>query len=217
MVHYRPYPLLLTELLNNFNSSRNWVNFVLGSKLNLRAEFSMRLDTERLTLREFTLNDLDAFAALMADPEVMRFSLSGPMKDKEQAREYLQKRILDHYTQYGYGLYAVIHKADNCLAGLVGLISQNIDGEKKTELGYRLHPKYWGQGFATEACLAIRGHAFGKLGIDELISIIDPQNKRSLEVAKRIGMHPWKEAIFHNILVQIYALKSPGGNQHQYG
>jgi RimJ/RimL family protein N-acetyltransferase len=48
----------------------------------------MRLETERLILREFTIDDLDAFAWLMADPEVMRFSLSGPMKDKAQVKEY---------------------------------------------------------------------------------------------------------------------------------
>lgn len=82
----------------------------------------MRLETERLIIREFTLDDLDAFAFLMADPEVMRFSLSGPM-NKEQAREYLQKRILDHYAMFGYGLYAVVQKAGKSLIGLAGLIT----------------------------------------------------------------------------------------------
>ena len=167
----------------------------------------MRLETDRIILRELTIDDLDAFASLMADPKVMRFSLSGPMKDKEQAREYLQKRIIDHYVQYGYGLYAAILKTDNCLIGVAGLISQNIDGENKTELGYRLHPQYWGKGLATEANLAICHYAFTQLGKNELISIIDSQNKRSLEVAKRIGMRFWKEAVFHNIPVQIHALK----------
>jgi RimJ/RimL family protein N-acetyltransferase len=168
----------------------------------------MRLETEKLTLREFTLNDLDAFAWLMADPEVMRFSLSGPM-NRELASEYLQKRILDHYVKYGYGLYAVVQKADNCLIGFVGLIGQNIDGESKVELGYRLHPKYWGKGLATEACLAVCQYAFTQLGMDELISIIDPKNTRSLEVAKRVGMKYLKEASFHHIPVQIYMIKAP--------
>ena len=168
----------------------------------------MRLETERLILREFTMDDLDAFASLMADPEVMRFSLSGPMKDKEQAREYLQKRIIDHYAQYGSGLYAAIHKTDNCLIGSIGLINQNIDGEKKTELGYRLHPSYWGKGLATEAASSICRHAFDHLAINELISIIDPKNTRSIEVAKRIGMCYWKDAVFHGIPVHIYVLKN---------
>lgn len=170
----------------------------------------MKLNTERLILREFTIDDLDAFAWIVSDPEVMRFSLYGSM-NKEQAREYLQGRIIAHYSEHGYGLYAVILKANNSLIGLIGLISQNIDGESKVELGYRLHPQYWGKGLATEACLAVCQYAFTQLGINELISIIDPQNIRSLEVAKRVGMKYLKETLFHNTPVQIYmiiALKS---------
>lgn len=168
----------------------------------------MILQTERLILREFTIEDVDAFASLMADPEVMRFSINGPM-DKELARESFQKRILDHYSQYGYGLYAAIQKKDNCLIGFIGLISQNIDGENKTELGYRLHPRYWGKGLATEACLAVCQYAFTQLGMNELISVIDPENIRSIEVAKRVGMKYLKDASFHNIPVQIYMIKAP--------
>lgn len=165
----------------------------------------MRLETERLILREFTLDDLNAFALLMADPEVMRFSLYGPL-NKEQAKEYLQKRILDHYDMYGYGLYAVFLKADYVLIGFVGLISQNIEGKNKTELAYRLHPQFWGQGLATEACLAVCTYAFSQLDIDELISIIDPKNVRSLTIAKRIGMSLWKNTLFHHVNVEIYSL-----------
>jgi len=167
----------------------------------------MMLETERLILRKFNIADLEAFASLMADPEVMRFSLNGPLKDREQAREYLQKRILDHYVQYGYGLFAAVHKKDNCLIGFVGLISQVIDGEHKTELAYRLHPRYWGQGLATEAAFAICHYAFDDLGIDELISIIDPQNKRSIEMARRVGMHHWKNTTYNGFSVGIYLLK----------
>jgi GrpB-like predicted nucleotidyltransferase (UPF0157 family)/GNAT superfamily N-acetyltransferase len=167
----------------------------------------MKLETERLILREFTIDDLEAFALLMSDPEVMRFSITGPMTDREQVRNYLQKRILDHYAKYGYGVYAAIQKKDNCLVGCVGLINQNIDGESKTELGYRFHPNYWNQGLATEAALAICQYTFDRLGIDEFISIIESQNKRSLELAKRIGMYYWKDAVFHNFPVGIYVLK----------
>lgn len=166
----------------------------------------MRLETERLILREFTIEDLDLFAWLMAEPEVMRFSLNGPM-NKDQSREYLKKRIIDHYSKYGYGLYAVIQKADNHLIGLIGLISQNIDGENKTELGYRLHPQYWGKGLAKEACLAVCKYAFSELGMDELISIIDPKNTPSLELAKRIEMYHWKDTTFHHCPAKIYVLK----------
>ena len=102
----------------------------------------------------------------------MRFSLSGPVKDKKHVKKYLQNRILDHYAKFGYGLYAVIHKSDQRFIGFTGLINQNIDDEEYVELGYRLNPNYWGKGLATEAARAVCDYAFNQLSLDPLISII---------------------------------------------
>jgi [ribosomal protein S5]-alanine N-acetyltransferase len=115
----------------------------------------MILNTKRLILRQLDRSDLSAFATLMADPEVMRFSINGPMQDQEKVRDYFQKRILDHYNQYGYGLYAVMLQPDHCFIGCVGLMSQCINHQDKVELAYRLFPAYWGKGLATEAALAV--------------------------------------------------------------
>ncbi len=165
----------------------------------------MILQTPRLLLREFTENDLDAFALIMADPEVMKFSLSGP-QSKEVAKQYLEHRILQHYRAHGFGLWAVVY--EGILIGFTGLITQEIDGEKKIELGYRFHPKYWGKGLATEACRAIAQYAFTVLKLSEVISIIDPQNIRSLRVAEKVGMTKWKETTFHGFSVGIYRVKN---------
>lgn len=167
---------------------------------------NMLLQTQRLIIREFTNSDLEDFAALMANKEVMRFSISGPF-NREQAQEYLQNRIITHYAQYRYGLWALILKDTQQLIGFSGLINQNIDGKKYIELGYRLFPDYWGQGFATEANQAIIRYAFETLDMNHLISIIDPQNTRSLEVAKRVGMQLMKEASFHGIPVRIFEIQ----------
>lgn len=168
----------------------------------------MKIETKRLILRELTMDDLEALALLSADPEVMFFSISGPTTDKEKVKEYLQKRIIDHYVQYGYGLYAIVHKERNCFIGYMGIVHQNIEGEDKIELGYRLFPNYWGQGLATEAALGVKQYAFNALGINELISIIDPRNVRSLAVARKVGMRYLKESIFHGITVHIYHVKN---------
>lgn len=166
----------------------------------------MIIETDRLILREFIKDDLDAFAAIMADPEVMRFSIHGP-HSRSQVEELINKIIIGHYSKFGFGLYAIIHKEDQQLIGYAGLTAQRIDGEEKIELGYRLNPKYWGKGLATEASLAICRHAFDQLNINELISIIDPQNIRSIAVAKRVGMVYWKESVFHQIPVHIYVMR----------
>ncbi len=166
----------------------------------------MFLQTKHLIIRELTTNDLDELSLLLGNKEVMHFSLAGPLSC-EQAKDYLEKRILGHYAQFGFGLWAVIHSEDQKLIGCAGLMMQSIDGEDLVELGYRLDPRYWGKGFASEAAFAISQYAFDQLHLDQIISIIDPKNRRSVGVATRLGMHYWKDALFHNIPVQIYVLK----------
>ena len=162
--------------------------------------------TARLTIREFTIEDLDAFSDLMSNEEVMRFSVAGPLS-RDQARDYLQKRIMSHYVEHGFGMWAIVHTADNRLIGSAGLMMQTIDRENLVELGYRLHPAYWGKGLALEAAAAIAEYGFTELHLEQIISIIDPKNDKSVGIASRLGMHYWKDAIFHNILVKIYVLK----------
>jgi RimJ/RimL family protein N-acetyltransferase len=164
----------------------------------------MLTETLRLQIRDYTQGDCGAFALLMADPEVMRFSVKGPL-GPEEAQEHFQKRILDHYKTYGFGLWALVGKEQQEMIGFAGLIAQEIDGEKKIELAYRIFPKFWGRGLASEAVEAICAYAFKELKLKELISIIDPANTRSLRLAERAGMHFLKKTQYHHIDVLIYA------------
>lgn len=166
----------------------------------------MFLQTNRLTLRDFTLNDLDDLADLLANEEVMRFSVGGPLSCS-QVKDYLENRIMGHYPQHGFGLYAVVPAKDNRVIGYAGFMLQSIDGEDFVELGYRLHPSFWGKGLASEAAQALIEYGFNNLHFDRIISIIDPRNSRSLKVAARAGMHYWKDAAFHGISVQIYMIR----------
>jgi len=166
----------------------------------------MILQTKRLLLREFVNEDLDALATLLGDEEVMRYSVTGPIREKKKVQEYLQTRILDHYSRYGYGLYAVISQEDQQFIGFIGLLTQEVDGQKKVELGYRLKPAYWGRGLAQEGAQAVCQYAFHQMKMEEVISIIDPKNSRSLSVAKALGMNYWKNDVFHGIPVEIYRL-----------
>jgi [ribosomal protein S5]-alanine N-acetyltransferase len=90
----------------------------------------MILQTQHLILREFAEEDLDVLAHLLANEEVMRFSLSGPL-GSDRVKEFLRKRILDHYVKYGFGLYAVFNQKDDQFIGFVGLIAQNSVLDKK--------------------------------------------------------------------------------------
>lgn len=163
----------------------------------------MRLETARLFLRPFTEADFEDFAALVADPDVMKFSLAGPLSHG-QAKEMLQTRIIDHYNANGFGLLALHLKDRGVFVGFAGLIRQTIDGQDEVELGYRLMPQFWGQGLASEAAEAILRFGFGHLKVAHIISIIDPGNVRSVRVAERAGMSLWKNTRYHGIAVSIY-------------
>lgn len=166
----------------------------------------MFLQTNRLILRNFTSNDLDDLSHLLANEEVMRFSVGGPLP-RNQVKDFLENRIIGHYAQYGFSLYAVVHAKDNRVIGCAGFMLQSIAEEEFFELGYRLDPSFWGKGLAFEAAETLIEYGFNTLHFDQIISIIDPRNNRSLKVASRAGMRYWKDATFHGIEVQIYTIR----------
>jgi [ribosomal protein S5]-alanine N-acetyltransferase len=162
----------------------------------------LMFNTERLTIQKFTWDDFEAYAALMADPEVMRFSLKGPLTCEEAKRAF-EERILKIYDTCGWGLWAVFLK--NQLIGFAGLIPQEVDEAAEIELAFRFAPAYWGQGLAFEASEAILDYAFSFLKIPRLISIIDPKNTRSQKLSSRLGFHVEKQANYQGFNVDIYA------------
>ncbi|MGF1480775.1 MAG: GNAT family N-acetyltransferase [Cyanophyceae cyanobacterium] len=160
------------------------------------------METLRLALRYFEEQDLDSLSAILADPEVMQFSAVGPMA-RAQTQEFLRE-ILASYQQQGYGLYAATHQEQQ-LIGYCGLIRQVVDGNQEIEVGYRLARFYWGKGLATEAATAVRDYGLHQRGFKRLISMIDPNNYRSIRVAEKIGMEYEKDSVFKNIPVRIYS------------
>jgi [ribosomal protein S5]-alanine N-acetyltransferase len=164
----------------------------------------MNKETDRLTIRKYTPADFEAYAALMADPEVMKFSLTGPMS-RQEAQAHFQKKVLEPYELYRFGRWALEHKKDRKIIGFAGLSYEEIDGEEKIELGYRLLPAYWGKGLAYEALELICNYAFSELKLADLVAIIEPENIRSIRLAERVGMKPLKETQFYHKHVVIYA------------
>jgi len=145
-----------------------------------------RLETDRLVLRTWRLEDLEAFAKMHADPTVMR-DLGGPISsDESQAK---LQRYIAMYDEYGFSRYCVEDHAGN-FVGYVG-ICPRIDTKaigKHNEIGWRLNTAYWGKGYATEAaraCMADFRHAFPT---KEVISYTSASNIRSQKVMARLNM-----------------------------
>jgi RimJ/RimL family protein N-acetyltransferase len=128
--------------------------------------------------------DIDALFLIFTDPKVMA-SFGGEIFSRAQMESWL-KRNLDHQNEYGYGLFSVIHKESGTLIGDCGL--ELMESEGAAELGYDFRSDYWNHGFATEAALAVRDHAFDSLHLPRLISLIRVGNVASKRVAEKVGM-----------------------------
>ncbi len=164
------------------------------------------LETPRLEIREFSEKDSDELALILGDPKVMEYSLKGPLS-REEALKQLRQRILQHYVDRGYGLWALISKETKKLIGMAGPIVQTVDGEECVEIGYRIASSEWGKGYATEAVAAIRDYVFSRFSMDKLIAIIDPNNTQSIRVAEKTGFKLAKMTTFFDFDVGIYEIR----------
>jgi RimJ/RimL family protein N-acetyltransferase len=163
-----------------------------------------RLQTPRLTLRGLRDDDLDAYAAMVADAEVMRF-LDGPQTRSEAWRQ--MALFEGHRVLRGYGQWALERRADGVLVGRAGLWQP--EGWPGLELGWVLAHEAWGRGYATEAARMAMHWAWVELGAPRLISIIAPGNERSIAVAVRLGMARLRDDDLFGRPVAIYGRERP--------
>ena len=162
-------------------------------------------ETEHLLLRGWRDEDLEPFVALCADPRVMRWVGRGEPQDRAQAEASLQA-IRDHWVRHGFGLWAAEERANDELAGFVGLARLD-DGSRDVEIGWRLRREAWGRGLATEGALAAREHAFGELELARLVALVHPENAASIRVVGKLGMTLERERVSrHGTPVLVYAL-----------
>jgi len=147
------------------------------------------LHTERLVLRAWTTADRAPFAALNADPEVVRWIGDGaPLT--QAASDDLVDRIQEHWRARGFGLWAVEERGGGAFVGFAGLaVPWFLPAVlPAVEVGWRLARAAWGRGYATEAGGAALSHALGDLGLAEVIATIFPENLRSVRVAEKLGL-----------------------------
>ena len=159
------------------------------------------LETNRLRLKELSLDDSLALAPILSNPKVMRFSLG--RKNLQETVNFIREQMKS-YEENGFGLLAVFEKESKSLIGYCGISIQEIEERHFLELGYRIDSAFWGQGIGTEAASAVRDYAFEVLGIANIISIIDPENRASLRIAQKLGMVRQGETLYHNQPVDIY-------------
>jgi RimJ/RimL family protein N-acetyltransferase len=153
----------------------------------LRSPGVAELRTDRLLLRQWRDADLEPWAQLNADPEVMEHFPSVLTREES---DVLAARCREHLETNGWGLWAVEVPGVTPFIGWVGLARPAFEAHftPALEVGWRLARRWWGHGYASEAARACLGFAFGELELDEVVSFTAVSNERSQAVMRRIGM-----------------------------
>jgi RimJ/RimL family protein N-acetyltransferase len=142
------------------------------------------LTTDRLRLRAFRAGDLDAYAAMQANPEVMRHLVTGRTATPVEVWRTMAG-FLGQWALRGYGMWACEKIDDGGFIGSVGVF-EPLDWPEP-EIAYSLDQPFWGRGFATEAARAARAWLFDRFAPARAASFIRPDNHRSKRVAERLG------------------------------
>jgi RimJ/RimL family protein N-acetyltransferase len=143
------------------------------------------LETQRLRLRPFRRSDIDDYAALRIDQEVLRYLSCGPEPwDRSRSWRHLAF-LIGHWQLCDAGMWAMEHQETGAFVGMVGFAAP--EGWPGFELAWTLARRWWGNGYATEGARAALVHAFSTLKMDRVISLIHPENHASIRVAERIG------------------------------
>ena len=156
--------------------------------------------TGRVLLRAWREEDLDPFAALCADPEVMRhFPATLTRAECAEAME----RIDAHFERRGFGLWAMELPGLSPFIGFVGLAVPRFEARFApcVEIGWRIERAHWGHGYVTEAARAVLHRGFTVHGLAEVVSFTVPGNFRSRAVMERLGMRHHPEEDFDHPLL----------------
>jgi RimJ/RimL family protein N-acetyltransferase len=146
------------------------------------------LETNRLILRHWKDGDRDLFREINRDPKVMEFF---PFRRSHEEADAIMDRINRLIEETGLCFYALELKDTNEPIGFCGLSDAMLPGilpEGTIEIGWRLATRFWGNGYVTEAAMALLDYGFRIKGLDEIVSFAVENNHRSTAVMKRLGM-----------------------------
>lgn len=157
------------------------------------------LDTDRLSLRRFTANDVDDLYALDGDPDVIRWTnLDGKRAPYAFYRDILLPRNLAYYERYiGYGYWVAVEKATGKDLGWFHFRPAREDPDE-IELGYRLQRSAWGKGYATEGSRALIRKGFLELGTERVTATALAENRASIRVLEKTGLRFERDYIYES-------------------
>ena len=144
------------------------------------------LETERLLLRQFSIDDADFILRLLNEPSFIQNIGDRGVRTLEDARSYILRVPIASYERNGFGLYLVILTETGTPIGMCGLIKR--EALEDVDIGYAFLPEYWSKGYAIEAAMAVKEYARDSIGLRRLVAITDPENLASIRVLEKLGL-----------------------------
>ena len=171
------------------------------------------IETERLIIRPFTMDDLEAAHAMNLDEEVSKYTGDGGVVSKKEMERRIVEDVFGDYNKHGYGRLAVELKGADKFIGFTGL--KYLEDLEEVDLGYRFMKAYWGKGIATESGKACVKFGFETLGLDRIIAMVLPENKASIHVLDKLQFNYEKDIIEDDQLAKLYALHKTNASNHK--
>ncbi|MEA5459415.1 GNAT family N-acetyltransferase [Arcicella sp. LKC2W] len=144
------------------------------------------IETERLILRKFTLEDAPFVLELVNTPAWLKFIGDRNVHTVEESENYLRNGNLKSYAEHGFGFYLVATKESNEAIGMCGMVKR--DSLDDIDIGFAFLPNSIGKGYGYEAASATLDYALNVLKLGRIIAIVDPQNASSIALIKKIGL-----------------------------
>ncbi|HCN49182.1 MAG TPA: GNAT family N-acetyltransferase [Chryseobacterium sp.] len=155
----------------------------------------MKLETERLILRQFEEADFERVFLIDSDPEVMKYIGVPPLTDINESKEVIQM-IRKQYEENGVGRLAVVEKESGLVVGWSGLklLTKAVNGYQNVlELGYRFVPESWGKGYATESGKASLDYGFHELNAEVIYAYAHSEHEASNHILRKLGFQKTSE------------------------
>jgi len=144
------------------------------------------IETGRLSLRELMPEDAAFMLELLNEPAFVRFIGDRGVRNIEDAQGYIEKGPMASYARLRFGLWKVVRKDSREAIGICGLVKREVLPD--VDIGYAFLERFWSQGYAFEAALAVRDYARQTLGIQRLLGVTDQDNLTSIHVLEKLGL-----------------------------
>ena len=162
------------------------------------------IETERLLIRPFKMEDIEPSYTMNLHAEVSRYTGDGRIVSKKEIERRIVENVFGDYKKHGFGRLAVELKGENKFIGFTGL--KYLEDLDEVDLGYRFMKEYWGKGIATESAKACVNLGFNTLGLKRMIAMVLPKNIGSIRVLEKLNFEYEKDIIEDNQLAKIYSL-----------